>query len=162
MCEGPTSLLRGCGLLAAVAALAFLLAGCGTTETVKSTPVAAEPAPVAEPAPTPGAGAWQLEVSLDAPTPNWKIVIEEVVVGESGTRILSRLSQIDPDAMAAQVITPITDRVRLREQPENPVRQYILGNRRWSPEMTEGFLFIESIDAFRKAAAGGRVVYRRP
>lgn len=74
---------------------------------------------------TPAPSMKEIEVQVTAPDPAWEISIEEVFEMDDHLAAISRLSR-DPDAMAAQVITPIEASVSVAA-PDLPVKHFVLG-----------------------------------
>jgi hypothetical protein len=71
--------------------------------------------------------------------------------------VLSQLSQKE-GVMAAQVITTLSDSVRLNEIPELPIRHYILG-KQWKWGDTSEYTFIDSVDAIRGELDAAQQIY---
>ena len=86
-------------------------------------------------------------VSLSAPNPSWSILIESIYMIENELWVISRLSQ--KPGMVAQVITPISDKVRI-QAPSLPVSHFILG-KTWGWKGKEPYHFIASENEINEA-----------
>lgn len=98
-----------------------------------------------------------IRLRLDAPDPSWQLNIEAVYQSDDALLVLSRLSR-DQNTMAGQVITTLSDSIRLSEIPELPVRHYILG-KQWNWGDTSKHDFIDSIDAIRGELDAAQQIY---
>ena len=97
-----------------------------------------------------------ITVRLDAPDPAWTVSIESVHETEAGLFVVSRLER-QSDA-AAQVISTITDSVRLKSSPEKPVFHYVLG-KTWDWGGPEDYQFNVSEERLETILSGSELIY---
>lgn len=67
----------------------------------------------------------EIGVEVTVPDPAWEVSIEEIYQADGRLNVISRLTR-DEEAMAAQVISTIEDRVTVAA-PDLPVDHYLLG-----------------------------------
>lgn len=102
-------------------------------------------------------GDYSVAVRLDTPDSAWNIAIESVHTDGEALHVVSRLSRHEA-AVAAQVITTVADSVRLKADPELPVKHYILG-KSWSWGDNGPYAFIESIEAIQPTLDAAQQIY---
>jgi len=106
-------------------------------------------------------GMRMFDVRLDAPDAAWRIGIESIYRTEERLIVISRLSR-KKDAIAAQVITTVSDKVRL-PIPEDasglPVRHYILGKSWDWGSHPENYQFPDSLETLEDTLARAEKIY---
>lgn len=103
------------------------------------------------------AGEHSLSVRLDTPDSAWRIAIESVFRDGDQLIAISRLSR-PADVSAAQVITTVSDSLRIQADPTLPVKHYILGKTwDWSPP--GDYTFIDSLDALQPNLDAAQQIY---
>ena len=102
----------------------------------------------------------EVTVALDAPDAAWSIHIEEVHRTGGELWVFSQLRR-QQGAMAAQVITTVSDTVRLHSRPLG-VRHFVAG-RTWNWENRSDITFLDGRTDFHRSLPQNSVrIYSRP
>lgn len=95
------------------------------------------------------------QIKLNAPTPAWSVKIESVYVVGQEIWVICRLAE-KQGGMVAQVITPISDSVKLT-LPDISPEYYVIGPQ-MGPEQP-GVQFIDSLGAINEGLKAGEKVW---
>ncbi|MFP4070222.1 MAG: M16 family metallopeptidase [Opitutales bacterium] len=100
----------------------------------------------------------KLDVRVDTPDAAWNIRIERVYQTDESLLVISRLRR--EKGMGAQVITTVSDSVRIPVDEDLKVRHYILGKTwKWGDD-AEGLTFIDSLDTFGETLDRAELIYQ--
>jgi len=99
-----------------------------------------------------------VEIEITVPDPAWQVEIERIYEGESALHVVSRLRR-DPNVMAAQVISTVSDSVEIPSRRNLPVEHYVLG-RTWG-WAEEDYRFVESEQELQQLIGNKRLVFER-
>lgn len=99
----------------------------------------------------------KITVQLDTPNNAWQLKIDRVYAAADHLIAVSRVSR-KGDAIAAQVITSLSDSVTLPESDDRPVRHYILG-KTWNWGESDDYIFIDSLDEIAAKLEAAEQIY---
>lgn len=109
--------------------------------------------------PAPVTNKQTISVRLDTPDAGWSISIDQIY--NTGESIVVISSLVSKGEAAAQVITTVSDTVKVpNNEPSLPVRHYILG-KTWNWGASPEYTFIESMEAFGNALDGANIIYEK-
>lgn len=98
-----------------------------------------------------------ITVELTVPDPAWQVQIERVFRNQDRLHVVSRVQRA-ADVMAAQVISRVSDQVRI-SAPDLPVEHYILGKTwNWAEEDHH---FIDDERQLEERLQGKKLIFDR-
>lgn len=100
----------------------------------------------------------KIMVRIDSPDPSWSIQIQSVYQQDDRWIVVSELKQ--SEAPAAQVITTLSDSVKIPALNELPVQHLILG-KTWGWGQVEGQTYLESSAELEPLLQGAELSYSR-
>jgi hypothetical protein len=100
----------------------------------------------------------EIQVKVKVPDAAWGIAIDAVYRVGGELWVVATLSR-PADAMAAQVISTISDRISV-SAPDLPLKYFVLG-RTWRWKGEEPYTFLGSRDEIEEALRGAEVLYQR-
>jgi len=117
----------------------------------------AEPETAAEQAP---AQTTPISIRLDTPDAGWRVYIERIIANQEGLVVVSTLER-DPDAMAPQVISTVSDSVQIDESHADlPIKHYVVG-KTWDWGDTGDYTFIESAEVISEILLNAKILFER-
>jgi hypothetical protein len=100
-----------------------------------------------------------ITIRLDAPNAAWRIQIEAIYQTKENIVVISRLDR--GDAMAAQVISTVSDTVEIDSaSAELPVKHYVIG-KTWDWGDTGEYTRIDGMEAIHKSVDQAEILFSR-
>jgi len=109
---------------------------------------------------TPAQTTTPISIRLDTPDAGWRVQIERITANKERLIVLSSLER-DPAAMAAQVISTVSDSVQIDQSyADLPIQHYIVG-KTWAWGDTGEYTFIDSAEIISEALPNAKILYQR-
>lgn len=101
-----------------------------------------------------------ISLRLDVPDAAWRIHIDQILASKDRLIVLSTLER-NPDVMAAQVISTVSDTVEIDEMyADFPIKHYVVG-KTWNWGDTGEYAFIESAEVISDALPDAKILFNR-